>query len=161
MVKPLFRTLGFHVTLALIRRHEFYWGRSGNVIMCTSTKHHICKFSPVWICHTPFTCMLTCVCVCSQLCVNMTNERVRLYVSEVLFQQEQAECLQEAVAMETLRSPGNQPAILDFFFQVMFCCLRSPPLPLLHHCLFKNCDNPYKKNTYLILEKALVLSVVI
>uniref|UniRef100_A0A8K9XUZ3 Myosin XVI n=1 Tax=Oncorhynchus mykiss TaxID=8022 RepID=A0A8K9XUZ3_ONCMY len=52
-----------------------------------------------------------------QLCVNMTNERVRLYVSEVLFQQEQAECLQEAVAMETLRSPGNQPAILDFFFQ--------------------------------------------
>ncbi|CAB1347352.1 unnamed protein product, partial [Coregonus sp. 'balchen'] len=39
------------------------------------------------------------------------------YVSEVLFQQEQAECLQEAVAMETLRSPGNQPAIIDFFFQ--------------------------------------------
>ncbi|XP_071197181.1 unconventional myosin-XVI-like isoform X2 [Salvelinus alpinus] len=52
-----------------------------------------------------------------QLCVNMTNERVRQYVSEVLFQQEQAECLQEAIAMETLRSPGNQPAILDFFFQ--------------------------------------------
>uniref|UniRef100_A0A673XRC8 Myosin XVI n=1 Tax=Salmo trutta TaxID=8032 RepID=A0A673XRC8_SALTR len=52
-----------------------------------------------------------------QLCVNMTNERVRQYVSEVLFQQEQAECLQEAVTMETLRSPGNQPAILDFFFQ--------------------------------------------
>ncbi|XP_071000636.1 unconventional myosin-XVI-like, partial [Oncorhynchus clarkii lewisi] len=51
-----------------------------------------------------------------QLCVNMTNERVRLYVSEVLFHQEQAECLQEAIAMETLRSPSNQPAVLDFFF---------------------------------------------
>lgn len=101
--------------------------------------------------------MLTCVCVCSQLCVNMTNERVRQYVSEVLFQQEQAECLQEAVTMETLRSPGNQPAILDFFFQVMFCCLWSPP----HRCLFKNYDNLYKNNTYLILEKALDLSVVI
>ncbi|XP_034142653.1 unconventional myosin-XVI [Esox lucius] len=52
-----------------------------------------------------------------QLCVNMTNERVRQYVSEVLFQKEQAECLQEAVAMETLWSPGNQTAVLDFFFQ--------------------------------------------
>ncbi|KAM9447922.1 LOW QUALITY PROTEIN: unconventional myosin-XVI-like [Salvelinus alpinus] len=51
-----------------------------------------------------------------QLCVNMTNERVRLHVSEVLFHQEQAECLQEAIAMETLRSPSNQPAVLDFFF---------------------------------------------
>ncbi|KAM3861733.1 LOW QUALITY PROTEIN: unconventional myosin-XVI [Diretmus argenteus] len=52
-----------------------------------------------------------------QLCMNMTNERLRQYVSEVLFQQEQAECLQEGVAMETLRSPGNQPAVLDFFLQ--------------------------------------------
>uniref|UniRef100_A0A667WPT4 Myosin XVI n=1 Tax=Myripristis murdjan TaxID=586833 RepID=A0A667WPT4_9TELE len=52
-----------------------------------------------------------------QLCVNMTNERLRQYVSEVLFQQEQAECLQEGVAMETLRSPSNQPAVLDFFLQ--------------------------------------------
>ncbi|XP_046903631.1 LOW QUALITY PROTEIN: unconventional myosin-XVI [Hypomesus transpacificus] len=52
-----------------------------------------------------------------QLCVNMTSERLRQYVSEVLFQQEQAECLQEGVAMETLWSPGNQPAVLDFFFQ--------------------------------------------
>ncbi|XP_056145895.1 unconventional myosin-XVI [Lampris incognitus] len=52
-----------------------------------------------------------------QLCVNMTNERLRQYVSEVLFQQEQQECLQEAVTMETLRSPSNQPAVLDFFFQ--------------------------------------------
>ncbi|XP_054642512.1 unconventional myosin-XVI isoform X2 [Dunckerocampus dactyliophorus] len=52
-----------------------------------------------------------------QLCVNMTNERLRRYVSEVLFQQEQAECLQEGVAMETPPSPSNQPAALDFFLQ--------------------------------------------
>ncbi|TKS67047.1 Unconventional myosin-XVI [Collichthys lucidus] len=52
-----------------------------------------------------------------QLCVNMTNERLRQYVSEVLFQQEQAECLQEGIAMETPHSPGNQPAVLDFFLQ--------------------------------------------
>ena len=52
--------------------------------------------------------------------MNMTSERLRQYVSEVLFQQEQAECLQEGVAMETLWSPGNQPAVLDFFFQVPF-----------------------------------------
>ncbi|XP_059198563.1 unconventional myosin-XVI [Centropristis striata] len=52
-----------------------------------------------------------------QLCVNMTNERLRQYVYEVLFQQEQAECLQEGIAMETPRSPSNQPAVLDFFLQ--------------------------------------------
>ncbi|XP_049450577.1 unconventional myosin-XVI isoform X3 [Epinephelus fuscoguttatus] len=52
-----------------------------------------------------------------QLCVNMTNEQLRQYVSEVLFQQEQAECLQEGIAMETPCSPGNQPAVLDFFLQ--------------------------------------------
>ncbi|CAL8322463.1 unnamed protein product [Merluccius merluccius] len=53
-----------------------------------------------------------------QLCVNMTNERLRQYVSEVLFRQEQAECLQEGVAIETaLLSPGNQTAVLDFFLQ--------------------------------------------
>ncbi|XP_036966394.1 unconventional myosin-XVI isoform X2 [Acanthopagrus latus] len=52
-----------------------------------------------------------------QLCVNMTNERLRQYVSEVLFQQEQAECLQEGIAMETPRSPTNQPGVLDFFLQ--------------------------------------------
>ncbi|KAJ8013191.1 hypothetical protein DPEC_G00050710 [Dallia pectoralis] len=55
--------------------------------------------------------------VFEQLCVNMTNERVRQYVSEVLFQTEQAECLQEAVTMETLWSPGNQTAVLDFFLK--------------------------------------------
>uniref|UniRef100_A0A673B4S7 Myosin XVI n=1 Tax=Sphaeramia orbicularis TaxID=375764 RepID=A0A673B4S7_9TELE len=52
-----------------------------------------------------------------QLCVNMTNERLRQYISEVLFQQEQAECLQEGIATETPRSPGNQPLVLDFFLQ--------------------------------------------
>ncbi|KAM6978300.1 unconventional myosin-XVI isoform 2-T3 [Tautogolabrus adspersus] len=52
-----------------------------------------------------------------QLCVNMTNERLRQYVSEVLFQQEQAECMQEGIAMETSVSHGNQSAVLDFFLQ--------------------------------------------
>lgn len=50
--------------------------------------------------------------------MNMTNERLRQYVSEVLFQQEQSECLQEGIAMETPRSPGNQTTVLDFFLQV-------------------------------------------
>lgn len=53
-----------------------------------------------------------------QLCVNVTNERLRQHVSEVLFQQEQAECLREGVAMETPRSPSERPAVLDFFLQV-------------------------------------------
>lgn len=53
-----------------------------------------------------------------QLCVNITNERLRQHVSEVLFQQEQAECLREGIAMETPRSPCEQPAVLDFFLQV-------------------------------------------
>ncbi|XP_077392246.1 unconventional myosin-XVI isoform X2 [Festucalex cinctus] len=52
-----------------------------------------------------------------QLCVNMTNERLRRYVSEVLFRQEQAECLQEGIAMETAPSLGNRPSALDFFLQ--------------------------------------------
>ncbi|XP_038575834.1 unconventional myosin-XVI-like [Micropterus salmoides] len=52
-----------------------------------------------------------------QLCVNMTNERLRQFVSEVLFQQEQAECLQEGIAMESPRSPTIQPAVVDFFLQ--------------------------------------------
>ncbi|XP_051938387.1 unconventional myosin-XVI [Hippocampus zosterae] len=52
-----------------------------------------------------------------QLCVNMTDERLRRYVSEVLFQQEQAECLQEGIAMETPPSPSNHPSALDFFLQ--------------------------------------------
>uniref|UniRef100_A0A8C1UV62 Myosin XVI n=1 Tax=Cyprinus carpio TaxID=7962 RepID=A0A8C1UV62_CYPCA len=52
-----------------------------------------------------------------KLCVNMVNERIRQFTADVLFQQEQQECLQEGVAMETLRSLGNQTAVLDFFFQ--------------------------------------------
>lgn len=99
--------------------------------------------------------MLTCVCVCSQLCVNMTNERVRLHVSEVLFQQEQAECLQEAIAMETLWSPSNQPAVLDFFFLVIFFAPAVPP-----HA-FKNWDYPFNIKTFLIPEKALEFVLVL
>ena len=48
----------------------------------------------------------------------MTNERIQQHVTEVLFQLEQRECLQEGISSETLRSPGNQSAVLDFFFQV-------------------------------------------
>lgn len=58
--------------------------------------------------------------LCSfQLCVNIVNERLRRYVSEMLFQQEQAECVLEGVPMETPCSPCNQPAVLDFFLQVL------------------------------------------
>lgn len=64
--------------------------------------------------------MSKCALCAFQLCVNITNERLRQYVSEVLFQQEQAECLQEGIAMETLHSPCNQPAVLDFFLQVLY-----------------------------------------
>ncbi|XP_077014773.1 unconventional myosin-XVI isoform X2 [Tamandua tetradactyla] len=52
-----------------------------------------------------------------QLCVNMTNEKIHHYINEVLFLQEQTECVQEGVTMETAYSPGNQTGILDFFFQ--------------------------------------------
>ncbi|XP_061082847.1 unconventional myosin-XVI-like [Conger conger] len=52
-----------------------------------------------------------------QLCVNMSSERIRQYVTDALFLQEQADSLHEGVAMETLHSPGNQPAVLDFIFQ--------------------------------------------
>uniref|UniRef100_A0A8C4VD38 Myosin XVI n=1 Tax=Falco tinnunculus TaxID=100819 RepID=A0A8C4VD38_FALTI len=55
-----------------------------------------------------------------QLCVNMTNEKIHQYISEVLFLQEQAECVREGVAMETVYSPGNHTAALDFFFQVTY-----------------------------------------
>ncbi|KPP65429.1 unconventional myosin-XVI-like, partial [Scleropages formosus] len=51
------------------------------------------------------------------LCINMTNERIHQYVTDLLFHLEQAECLQEGIAMETLRSPGNCSIVLDFFFQ--------------------------------------------
>ncbi|XP_074185618.1 unconventional myosin-XVI isoform X2 [Rhinolophus sinicus] len=52
-----------------------------------------------------------------QLCVNMTNEKMHQYINEVLFLQEQTECVQEGVTMETAYSPGNQTGVLDFFFQ--------------------------------------------
>ncbi|CAL9690096.1 unnamed protein product [Knipowitschia caucasica] len=52
-----------------------------------------------------------------QLCVNMTNERLRQHVSEVLFLQEKAECQQEGIATETPSSPCYQPTVLDFFLQ--------------------------------------------
>ncbi|XP_067890237.1 unconventional myosin-XVI isoform X2 [Heterodontus francisci] len=52
-----------------------------------------------------------------QLCVNMTNEKIHQYVHETLFQQQQVECVQGCVTMETVNSPGNHNAVLDFFFQ--------------------------------------------
>uniref|UniRef100_A0A8B7U0N2 Unconventional myosin-XVI n=1 Tax=Castor canadensis TaxID=51338 RepID=A0A8B7U0N2_CASCN len=51
------------------------------------------------------------------LCINMTNEKMHHYINEVLFLQEQTECVQEGVAMETAYSLGNQAGVLDFFFQ--------------------------------------------
>uniref|UniRef100_G1NPS6 Myosin XVI n=1 Tax=Meleagris gallopavo TaxID=9103 RepID=G1NPS6_MELGA len=52
-----------------------------------------------------------------QLCINMTNEKIHQYINEVLFLQEQTECVQEGVTIETVYSPGNHTAALDFFFQ--------------------------------------------
>uniref|UniRef100_A0A4X1U5F9 Myosin motor domain-containing protein n=1 Tax=Sus scrofa TaxID=9823 RepID=A0A4X1U5F9_PIG len=52
-----------------------------------------------------------------QLCVNMTNEKLHHYIHEVLFLQEQTDCVQEGVPMETAYSLGNQTGVLDFFFQ--------------------------------------------
>lgn len=72
------------------------------------------------MCTQVYVYISICVLFAFQLCVNMTNERLRQYVSEVLFQQEQAECLQEGIAMETPRSPTNQPGVLDFFLQVLY-----------------------------------------
>lgn len=56
----------------------------------------------------------------------MTNEKIHQYINEVLFLQEQAECVQEGVTMETVYSPTNHTAALDFFFQVVF-------MSILHH----------------------------
>ncbi|KAL4656976.1 unconventional myosin-XVI isoform X1 [Arapaima gigas] len=52
-----------------------------------------------------------------QLCINMTNERIHWYVTDMLFHQEELECQQEGIVMETLRCPGNCSNVLDFFFQ--------------------------------------------
>lgn len=56
----------------------------------------------------------------------MTNEKIHQYINEVLFLQEQAECVQEGVAMETVYSPGNHTAVLDFFFQVVSRSILPP-----------------------------------
>lgn len=65
------------------------------------------------------TCLPCSLCA-FQLCVNMINQRLRLYASEVLFQQEQAECLQEGITMEIPVSGNSHVAVLDFFLQVVF-----------------------------------------
>ncbi|XP_054826888.1 unconventional myosin-XVI [Eublepharis macularius] len=52
-----------------------------------------------------------------QLCVNMTNEKLHQYIHEVLFLQEQADCKQEGVTMETAYAPTNNAEVLDFFLQ--------------------------------------------
>ncbi|XP_053311241.1 unconventional myosin-XVI [Spea bombifrons] len=52
-----------------------------------------------------------------QLCINLTNEKIHQYINEVLFLQEQTECAQEGVSMETIYCPGNHTTVLDFFFQ--------------------------------------------
>lgn len=50
----------------------------------------------------------------------MTNEKIHQYINEVLFLQEQTECVQEGVTIEAVYSPANHTAALDFFFQVVF-----------------------------------------
>ncbi|XP_020568927.1 unconventional myosin-XVI isoform X1 [Oryzias latipes] len=77
-----------------------------------------------------------------QLCVNMTNERLRQHVSEVLFRQEQAECIQEGISMEMPCSPSNHPAVVDFFLQKpqgLLCVLdeESQSLRPAEQTLFK------------------------
>ncbi|KAM9319999.1 unconventional myosin-XVI [Gastrophryne carolinensis] len=52
-----------------------------------------------------------------QLCINLTNEKIHQYVNELLFLQEQTECAQEGVAIETIYYAGNHTTVLDFFFQ--------------------------------------------
>ncbi|XP_034041871.1 unconventional myosin-XVI isoform X2 [Thalassophryne amazonica] len=86
-----------------------------------------------------------------QLCVNITNERLRTYVSEVLFQQEEAECLQEGIAIETPRSHGNQPALLDFFLQKPQGLLsvvdeESQSLRSAEHTLYKRLSAQLESN---------------
>lgn len=71
----------------------------------------------------------------------MLNQRLRLYVSEVLFQQEQAECLQEGITMEIPLSSNSHVAVLDFFLQVVFSSGfdQSAPVrsPLILHKISK------------------------
>uniref|UniRef100_A0A8C7YQ64 Myosin XVI n=1 Tax=Oryzias sinensis TaxID=183150 RepID=A0A8C7YQ64_9TELE len=77
-----------------------------------------------------------------QLCVNMTNERLRQHVSEVLFRQEQAECIQEGISMEMPCSPSNHPGVVDYFLQKpqgLLCVLdeESQSLRPAEQTLFK------------------------
>ncbi|XP_053732780.1 unconventional myosin-XVI isoform X1 [Synchiropus splendidus] len=86
-----------------------------------------------------------------QLCVNMTNERLRQFVSEVLFQQEQTECLQEGITMETPTSPSNLPAALDFFLmkpQGLLCMLdeESQSLRSVEQSLCKRLSSQFDPN---------------
>lgn len=62
-----------------------------------------------------------------QLCINLTNEKIHQYINEVLFLQEQTECEQEGVSMETMYCPGNHTTVLDFFFQVLHSFENSIP----------------------------------
>ncbi|OCT92557.1 hypothetical protein XELAEV_18015613mg [Xenopus laevis] len=52
-----------------------------------------------------------------QLCINLTNEKIHQHISEVLFFQEQTECAQEGISMETIYCLGNHTTVLEFFFQ--------------------------------------------
>uniref|UniRef100_F6TDT5 Myosin XVI n=1 Tax=Xenopus tropicalis TaxID=8364 RepID=F6TDT5_XENTR len=52
-----------------------------------------------------------------QLCINLTNEKIHQHITEVLFFQEQTECAQEGISMETIYCLGNHTTVLDFFFQ--------------------------------------------
>ncbi|XP_078400963.1 unconventional myosin-XVI [Cetorhinus maximus] len=52
-----------------------------------------------------------------QLCINMTNEKIHQYIHEILFQQQQVECVPGGVTMETVNSPSYHNSVLDFFFQ--------------------------------------------
>ncbi|KAG8452096.1 hypothetical protein GDO86_004041 [Hymenochirus boettgeri] len=52
-----------------------------------------------------------------QLCINLTNEKIHQHITEVLFFQEQSECAQEGITMETIYCLGNYTTVLDFFFQ--------------------------------------------
>lgn len=66
-----------------------------------------------------------CVLFYQQLCINLTNEKIHQYMNELLFLQEQTECAQEGVSMETMYCPGNHTTVLDFFFQVFLFSLHT------------------------------------
>ncbi|TRY88262.1 hypothetical protein DNTS_022641, partial [Danionella cerebrum] len=91
--------------------------RNGYEQCCGETNAGL-KAKPAHVCTaSPGSELSVAVSPAGALCINMLNERIRQFTAEVLFQQEQQECLQEGVAIETLCSLGNQTAVLDFFFQ--------------------------------------------